>query len=591
MNIHKLLYSTIFSVAMLISGCGTTHPIHTSETDTITPQLPKIDITPLPAELEARDLYYEGLRAMLLKSSTNEQIEKLFDSARVKGFDEAILWLKKAELHIDSAQLAEQYARKAIEKDSTDIQAYYLLCDMLLKTQQIDEAIDILTRAKKLAPDNIAIYTHLAGLYRQKGLPYAALNELNEAQTKFGDKENLLQFKRELMFQMQLYDKAIEEAENLAEKSPYNVENLIFLGKMYSARRNIKSDSLALKAFNSALEIEPENVSALASLSSHYASREDYANFLRTTRKLFQSKIVPAKNKVRFFNEGIKMKKFYSSNYYLINDLVNTLVATHPEDSAVKIVYTDHLIASGFPEQAIEYQKKWLAENPNQEISYEYIISGELFLNRPDSALLYINRSIKQFPDNVDFATKKAMYYYSIGKKREALKEWKKILKIAKDDSTRCNIYGSLGDLTSEIEDLKNRDKIAYGYYEKALAIDSMNISVLNNYSYKLSSDSTQIDKALMLARRMMQQDVSNPTFLDTYAWILFKAGHTEEALKVMRQAILLDTTNSEVLLLHYGDILFESGQKYLARIYWRKALEAGADGKEIEIRIKKLEQ
>ena len=109
---------------MLISGCGTTHPILNSETDTTTPQLPKIDITPLPAELEARDLYYEGLRAMLLKSSTNEQIEKLFDSARVKGFDEAILWLKKAELHIDSAQLAEQYARKAIEKDSTDIQAY-----------------------------------------------------------------------------------------------------------------------------------------------------------------------------------------------------------------------------------------------------------------------------------------------------------------------------------------------------------------------------------------------------------------------------------------------------------------------------------
>ena len=118
-----------------------------------------------------------------------------------------------------------------------------------------------------------------------------------------------------------------------------------------------------------------------------------------------------------------------------------------------------------------------------------------------------------------------------------------------------------------------------------------MYIPALNNYSYKLSEDSTQIDKALTLARRIMQQETSNPTYLDTYAWILFKAGLTDQALKIMRQAISLDTTNNEVLLLHYGDILFESGQKYLARIYWRKALEAGADGKEIEIRIKKLEQ
>jgi tetratricopeptide (TPR) repeat protein len=148
-----------------------------------------------------------------------------------------------------------------------------------------------------------------------------------------------------------------------------------------------------------------------------------------------------------------------------------------------------------------------------------------------------------------------------------------------------------MGDVAGEITEWKNRDKTAYKYYEKALAIDSMYIPALNNYSYKLSEDSTQIDKALMLARRMMQQDTSNPTYLDTYAWILCKAGLTDEALKIMRQAISLDTTNSEVLLLHYGDILFESGQKYLARIYWRKALEAGADGKEIEIRIKKLEQ
>ncbi len=588
MSIRNLLYGSIFLAAITISGCSTTRPILNSETKSPSP---KISITPLPTELEARNHYYNGVWAMLSGNSTSEAVAQHFDSAQIKGFDNTLLWLKMAELNLDSSQLAEQYARKALEKDSTNIQAIYLLCDVLLKNHKEDEALEAISKAKKLEPDNIAIYTYIAALYNHKGLTYAALNELNEAQKKFGNKENILRFKRELLFKMKLYDRAIEEAEQLAQKAPYNTENLLFLGKMYSARRNRNSDTLAIKSFNSALEIEPDNIEVLAALGAHYANRKDYTNFLKTTRQLFQSKRVPAANKVQFFKNSINTEKFYSSHYYLVNDLINTLLLTHPSDSSVKVVYVDHLISSGRVEQALEYLKQWIAQSPEQETPYEYLISGELFLKRPDSALVYINNAIEQFPQNIDFATYKAMFYYTEGDKQRSLKEWKKILKIAPDDSTRCSIYCSMGDVAGEITEWKNRDKTAYKYYEKALAIDSMYIPALNNYSYKLSEDSTQIDKALTLARRMMQQDTSNPTYLDTYAWILFKAGLTDEALKIMRQAISLDTTNNEVLLLHYGDILFESGQKYLARIYWRKALEAGADGKEIEIRIKKLEQ
>ena len=87
-----------------------------------------------------------------------------------------------------------------------------------LKNHKEDEALEAISKAKKLEPDNIAIYTYIAALYNHKGLTYAALNELNEAQKKFGNKENILRFKRELLFKMKLYDRAIEEAEQLAQK-------------------------------------------------------------------------------------------------------------------------------------------------------------------------------------------------------------------------------------------------------------------------------------------------------------------------------------------------------------------------------------
>ncbi len=50
-----------------------------------------------------------------------------------------------------------------------------------------------------------------------------------------------------------------------------------------------------------------------------------------------------------------------------------------------------------------------------------------------------------------------------------------------------------------------------------------------------------------------------------------------------------LDTTGSAALPLHYGDILYELGEKFMAETYWRKALEAGADAAEVEARIEKL--
>ena len=56
-----------------------------------------------------------------------------------------------------------------------------------------------------------------------------------------------------------------------------------------------------------------------------------------------------------------------------------------------------------------------------------------------------------------------------------------------------------------------------------------------------------------------------------------------------MRKALMLDTTGSEALLMHYGDILFALKELFMAETYWQKALEAGADKQEVERRMAQL--
>ena len=92
------------------------------------------------------------------------------------------------------------------------------------------------------------------------------------------------------------------------------------------------------------------------------------------------------------------------------------------------------------------------------------------------------------------------------------------------------------------------------------------------------------------MASRTVALPDNNPTYLDTYAWVLFKLGRTAEAKKTQQQAIALDRHNSPELALHYGDILAALGERFMAEIYWRKALENGYDDPEaIARRIEKL--
>ena len=61
---------------------------------------------------------------------------------------------------------------------------------------------------------------------------------------------------------------------------------------------------------------------------------------------------------------------------------------------------------------------------------------------------------------------------------------------------------------------------------------------------------------------------------------------HRKREVVRERKALSLDRSGSAELPLHYGDILYAMGEKFMAETYWRRALEAGADPKRIEQRM-----
>lgn len=75
------------------------------------------------------------------------------------------------------------------------------------------------------------------------------------------------------------------------------------------------------------------------------------------------------------------------------------------------------------------------------------------------------------------------------------------------------------------------------------------------------------------MAGRAIVLEENNPTYLDTYAWVLYRLGRYDEAKKTMQQALSLDRSQSPDLQLHYGDIPGRAGRE----VHGRSLLEKGA--------------
>ena len=128
--------------------------------------------------------------------------------------------------------------------------------------------------------------------------------------------------------------------------------------------------------------------------------------------------------------------------------------------------------------------------------------------------------------------------------------------------------------------------KRCYKAYDKALRYFADNAGVLNNYAYFLALEERDLERALTMITRALALSEKNATYLDTMAWVLYKLGRYDEAKKYMQQALSLDRSRGAEYALHYGDILHALGEEFMAKTYWRKALERGADKEEIERRF-----
>lgn len=474
-------------------------------------------------------------------------------------------------------------AAAACRLDSTNKWYLQLYGQALVATGRYDAAATVYRDLMRRDARNPEYVRLLALLLDRLQRPLEAIDVLDSAELRFGRTPLLEAMKRSLLLSTRQYDRALAEAEALVEAVPYEASYRIALAEACAASGR---DSLASVSFAAAVELAPTELPILVAAAEWYNRRREWRSFLAVTRRLFASDELPLAAKTDQFSRLTLDPRFYREYYLQIDELAALLALKYPSEPSVVTLCGEHLIASGRLDEALALYKRHTADRPPVKEYFTMIIDIESFRERPDSAERYAAEALQFFPDDADFRIAGG-HIRAYGKHyAEAVKSYRAALPYVRTDSLRSVVWGCIGDCLHA----KGETRRGYRAYERSLRLNGANAAILNNYAYCLVEEGRELERALDLSGRAIALDSNNPTYLDTYGWVLFKLGRLAEARRQLQLAVSLDGGRSPELQLHYGDILAAGGETFMAEIYWRKALENGYEKPEdIERRFEEL--
>jgi Tfp pilus assembly protein PilF len=322
----------------------------------------------------------------------------------------------------------------------------------------------------------------------------------------------------------------------------------------------------------------PDYPPALFGEMDYYRRKQDFDTFFNKLYHISQATDIPTEMKIDYLSALIHMPRF-APIFQEQLDTVFNLLRPMP-DSLIEPLYGGYLIQTGRQDSALTVFRNATHRFPDSPLIWETLLGYVYYQQSWNSLEMYATKALQHFPQKTNFMMLKAIATWQQHKVSDAIQLFEEILPLSKGDTaTTLHVYAMLGDLYQQKENTKK----AFSYYEKALAIDSSNIVVLNNYAYFLSLEGKHLDKAYQMSKKAITAEPNNPTYLDTFGWILYKMGKYFEAKAIFRHAMIYGGNEHAVILDHYGDVLNALGEKDAAVVYWEMSYR-----KEVNPEVKK---
>lgn len=488
---------------------------------------------------------------------------------------------------LEEKNKALDFFRRAVKQDPANYYYNMILAGLSKELDLKEEVIEIYNYLLKTYPEKVELYFELANVYGDNGELDKAIQSLDSLQKYTGVSDAITLNKFRLYNMMDKKDRAFEEIQSVIDKNPDNIRYKLLMGDLYL--QDNQADK-ALDYYQQAKQIDPDEPSLILSMVNYYEKTNNKPAAVEELQKAITSSKMEVETKLQLLARYIALLRQSQQDIKTANPLFQSMFEQHPNNTRINMMYGDVLLLQEDKKGAMEQFEIYTKDNPADPAGYEQMLRIVL----PDTQAL--EKVVEITLTGIEHIPTAPQFYFYLGLAKFQQKKYGEALSIYEQGLTNAefqspviesDFYGQIGDIHHF---LKNNN-IAFENYEKALKLNPQNLPVLNNYSYYLSLERKSLDKAEQMSGITIKAEPTNPTYLDTYGWILFEQGAYTMAKIYIEKAIEYgkEDLTAEVLE-HYGDVLAVTGEKEKAVEQWKKAKELGSGSKTLNKKIKRKE-
>ncbi len=499
---------------------------------------------------------------------------------------EAYFFVAQYYSSLKQQEQALTYLEKAYELNPQNSIYTETLAQAYTSAHQYEKAIDVFEALFNREPDRDDVLAILYELYQRNDQLEKAVYALERLETLDGKTERLSLAKSELYTRLGNKKAAIAEIKALADQYPNDLNYRVMYGDALMQNGQKKQ---ALSVYQGVLKEEPDNVQAQLSMISYYAAEGDTEKADEMNERVLLNDDVEPSVRMEIMRREVMNNLQNGGDSVRILKLFHRLLSVPEPDADMALMCATYMKLREMPADSINgMYERVLQIAPDNSYARLQLVASAWDKDQLDKVIELCKAARQYNPDDMAFYYYQGFAYYRQDDVDNALDAFQNGVSVITEQSNpdlASDFYEVMGELLYK----KGMVREAFAAYDSCLVWKEDKISCLNNYAYYLSELDEQLERAELMSYKTIKAEPKNATYLDTYAWILFKQGRYSEAKIYMDQTLQNDPDTSAVVLEHAGDIYAKCNDLQQALNYWQQALDKSSDDSEIKGKRKQI--
>ena len=499
---------------------------------------------------------------------------------------EAYYYLAHYYLGMKQNGKALEAFRKASELEPDNVSYLETLAQMYLQSQDLKAATETFEKLSKAEPEREDVLGMLVQLYSEDEKQYSkAIDILNRLEEIDGMNERISYAKADLYWKMDNGKAALAEMKKLADQYPYDLNYRNAYADMLLAN---DQDKKAFDIYRGILKEEPGNSKVLMSLRTYFLAKGNTAAADSITIKILTESNANTDEKIYILRQEVMESENNGGDSIKVLSLFERTISAKDSDPGIGLLMASYMQLKNMPKEDINRVLEGVLNKAPDNASARLQLIADAWEKKDLDRVVNLCAAARQYnPDEMAFYYYQGVALAQQDKNAEAIEAFRNGIGVIKEDSSPdivSDLYAILGDLLHQ----DGYKQEAFAAYDSCLQWKPENYSCLNNYAYFLCEDGEDLEKAEKMSYKAIKAEAKNATFLDTYAWILFKQERFAEAKIYIEQTLQCDSDSSAVIIEHAGDIYAKCDNIDKAVELWKEALRKSPDN---EILARKVRQ